>query len=370
MENIENETQNRTENPPVAPNGRLDNAATHRTPGTSVVWAEDLQDPGEAEDLNLWGPFIARGSVALWSGRAGVGKSTLAYNLAVHAAKGQPFGGLSFPTSPLRTLLVDLETPSGLRRPKLENIASGSVPSGIAFWSEQPPLSEMSLESTINDCGFGLVIIDTVSRAIPVRDEDDNAEATRQMAMLKNVAAATDAAIVAIHHLGKGDSDQNVYSARGASARPAAADIVVAITDHPKLRDVKTLRLDKSRFTLDQVLHLQQSGEDRYELAEGLEGCCASKTESAKQAILERLEEFGPSGLALKEILARVAHESSEGTVRRALDDLVKVGKIKRLTRGVYCAAAYAPSASSAQDPDPPHDEQSEQIEDGDRGDE
>ena len=333
---------------------------------TLITWAEDLPEPEDLADRQIWGPFASRGALALWSGIAGVGKSTLAYGLAVHAARGEEFGGLQLPDQGVKVLLLDLETPEALRSAKLDAITEGSRPIGqIAFWNETARVSVNDLIRAIREGETSLVIIDTLSIAFPVDSEDDNAAATEQMRSIKRVAAETDAAVIAIHHLGKGEQTEGgVYSARGASARPAAADIVVSITHHKEEADVVTLRLDKSRFTTQQVLHLQQMGEDVYKLRTDLDGVCASKTSQCGRHIEQLLFESGTDGTQLRDIVAAIiGTEFSESTVRRGLSDLVTRGAVKRRSHGTYVHTKHARSVQSAHTPLPPPGEQNEQVE-------
>ena len=70
----------------------------------SLLWAKELEPLEESETESLWGPFIFPGSNVLVSGDSGVGKTTLLYNWAVHAARGEEFVGITLPPPPARAL--------------------------------------------------------------------------------------------------------------------------------------------------------------------------------------------------------------------------------------------------------------------------
>ncbi len=70
----------------------------------ALLWAKDLEPLEESETESLWGPFIFPGSNVLVSGDSGVGKTTLLYNWAVHAARGEEFRRYSLPPPPTRAL--------------------------------------------------------------------------------------------------------------------------------------------------------------------------------------------------------------------------------------------------------------------------
>ena len=97
----------------VGPNGdRPDDSSFHPSiprdnverKELSLLWAKDLEPLEESETESLWGPFIFPGSNVLVSGDSGVGKTTLLYNWAVHAARGEEFAGDSLPPTPARAL--------------------------------------------------------------------------------------------------------------------------------------------------------------------------------------------------------------------------------------------------------------------------
>lgn len=94
----------------------------------TLIWAKDVPPPTEGEEIeSLWGPFLFPSSLHTLAGDAGLGKSTLLYNVAVHLARGEVFGGFK-PPRPLRVLYYDLETPDLLFRRKLHLISENSPP--------------------------------------------------------------------------------------------------------------------------------------------------------------------------------------------------------------------------------------------------
>jgi AAA domain len=72
---------------------------------------------------------------------------------------------------------------------------------------------------------LGLIGIDTMSTGAGWTDENDNAEAAKVMAKLRDLSAGTGAVVVGVDHLGKNAE----AGSRGASAKEANADFVLAV---------------------------------------------------------------------------------------------------------------------------------------------
>jgi hypothetical protein len=71
---------------------------------------------------------------------------------------------------------------------------------------------------------LGLIWIDTMSTSAGWKSEDDNADAARAMAILRELSATVNAVVMGIDHFGK-NSDAG---ARGASAKEANSDFLFA----------------------------------------------------------------------------------------------------------------------------------------------
>src|SRR5215470_11718958 len=79
-------------------------AASMHHNGSDIVWAKDIPPPRKEDKIpRHWGPFLYPSSLHLLSGDAGVGKTTLGYNLALSLANGESFLGFK-PSRPLRVL--------------------------------------------------------------------------------------------------------------------------------------------------------------------------------------------------------------------------------------------------------------------------
>lgn len=87
------------------------------------------------------------------------------------------------------------------------------------------------LKNILKHTHYDAVIIDPLSEALPVEDENDNSEANMQMRALKDVARSTGVAIVAVHNSGLKTNKRNKkFLGKGATARSDRADIGLNFT--------------------------------------------------------------------------------------------------------------------------------------------
>jgi hypothetical protein len=93
------------------------------------------------------------------------------------------------------------------------------------------------------DVRLGLVIIDTVAAAFSMDDENSNSEAAGIMRLVHELAEATGALIMLVHHYGKTDGG----GLRGASAFQAGADAIISVTAE---RDGNTGKATSRAFSL------------------------------------------------------------------------------------------------------------------------
>ena len=226
--------------------------------------------------------LIPRNGYGLFAGQSTVGKTFVAVNLAVAVASGGEFLGKPVKT---RCGVFFLALEGGGNFQRRIDAAKQAIGLGeklpIAFRTASGNLSNPDCRSAlIHGLGLldayfrkafgvplGLIIIDTLSQAFALEDENSNAEASSICKALKEIADVTGAFTFAVHHFGK-NLEQGV---RGASAYRANVDVVLAaVSDRD--RDTgqhlnRRLIVDKNRDGLDGLLsHFRletvQLGED------------------------------------------------------------------------------------------------------------
>jgi RecA-family ATPase len=202
---------------------------------------------------------LSRGSLVVLAGEPGVGKSVLAYQLAFCVAAGLPF--LAHPVERARVLYYDVENArqdfeqycrwvwEGLGCPPTPELDAMLQLEHFTLAEDWEP----SMLATAATFKPGLIVIDTATPALAIKDENDNAEATRRVRGLRRVqhAAANETTILVLKHE-KIHEEGYRRTVRGAKAWLGMAD---AIMYHTRYRGRArrdglyrtTLEPDKSR---------------------------------------------------------------------------------------------------------------------------
>ncbi len=278
----------------------------------------------------LWGDFLFPESIVFLSGEAGAGKTTFIYNLAAALSCGDTYLSFKIP-HPLKVLIYDLESPDGLIKSRsrlIDNINSDKITIGLF---DDFGKDYLSLVKAAKD--FDVVIIDTVSKAFLTMSEDDNAEARREMKLVRNFTQETGACVILLHHMGKVSQGRAVYKARGASARPDLSDIVINFESIDE--NIIRFHQAKNRFVGGDITFFLRKLEGQFEQTHFAGYTDSMDIFKAQQMILELLSLQGE--LLRNEIVKALGDKSiSRPTVDRALGNLRVTNKIDKPRRGVY----------------------------------
>jgi hypothetical protein len=258
----------------------LQNAGDTNIFETGSVAASDLP---EAEPLKrLWRFCLYPGAVSLFVGEWGAGKSSILYNMLIHAAINQPLWDVPFEAArPLRILYIDRENSGQKRLQKLSRLGMGK-PKHLLFHDGQnlnlsDPEQMLMLIAFIADKEIDLLVLDPIIACFDTKSENDNAEAQKQMNSLITLAQTTGCSVLCVHHTDK--ANQGV-GGRGATARIAAADVSYLIRTR-SLRedgeqddtfngetipreDIVRLQVVKNRYEGVGSLYLQMIGDDKF----------------------------------------------------------------------------------------------------------
>ncbi|MEX2671918.1 MAG: AAA family ATPase [Phycisphaeraceae bacterium] len=197
----------------------------------------------------LWPGRIALGKLAILAGNGGLGKSTVALDIAARVSTGRGFPDQSEVDggSPANVILLSAEDdPADTIRPRLD--AAGADPRRIYIieairrrdsgegteraFSLATDIAE--LERVVDQIGgVRLIIIDPITAYCGASDDHRNAEVRGLLAPLSALAAPRGAAVVAVTHLRKGGG-QAIHQVIGSVAWAAAARTGMAFSADPE----------------------------------------------------------------------------------------------------------------------------------------
>lgn len=170
--------------------------------------------------------LLAPGDLALLTGAAMSGKSTLAAGLAASVSRGMPFLGRD--TAQGAVFYIAAERGSGMAR-RLR--AAGAAPNAVLVAEWTPDLlrdaCQIIEEIRAARDAPALIVIDTLARCIAGAEENSARDMGRVVAALSLIQRAfPSAATVVIHHTGKTGT-----TARGSSALVAGADMELIVEE-------------------------------------------------------------------------------------------------------------------------------------------
>ena len=298
--------------------------------GIKVIPSKDVPPPEQGESQGLLDPVVPdRPSVVVVSGETSAGKTVLAYNIVYHLAEGTEFAGMK-PPRPMRTLYFDLESPESVHRYLVDTIGRSD---NLAFVRGLP--SSLDTErggqefvSACRDQGADVVVLDPLSIAWPVRHEDDNAEADRQMWRLKQMAVSLNCVILALWNMGEGNPKEK-FKARGATARIDRSDLALNYTELTET--TRQLKIVKSRYgTRGLSLTLRFAGDMGFDAVD----VAGAQSPGALRHLQHRIIELALAGKRKRKEFIDIL--GNEDLVDKAFSRLVQAGDLRRVKRGEY----------------------------------
>jgi len=346
-------------NPPLVESSQSDSSMSHnghQPNETSGFYASFREMQGadipEAKEI-IFG--TGRGEIAMLVSVTNVGKSTLALNMALCLAAGEPHPVLAPHISePCRVLYCDFEASRSMLRGYVQKMLSNNkkmdlaidnlvmvvdavlvnLPLNLSNERHRQRLTQHAMEHKVD-----LIIIDTVGAAFSLKDENSNAEVTNGVLLpMKNLARKANAAILLCHHVGKtADFQRSIqaYAGRGASAWGAIPRAVFLLKrdnqsgeDYPVLECAKAKR---SKFT-QQQLKLNRATA----WFEVLSQAPITKDAVTYDEVIQFIRENELAPLKLIQGNFEGRRRSSPKSISRLLDAAIAKGDIERITKGVY----------------------------------
>lgn len=215
------------------PDGGLTEQAQSVPAGTfaPVPASQLLDEPEPLQPTWVWEDFLPEGALAALVAKPKVGKTTVAYELAVKVTQGQPFLGRTTQRSPVLFLSVEehrREIKRRLRALGADSLETLHVHTGPL---DDSPTTLHTLGQFIGKRGIKLVILDTLNSFWSVQEENDAVGVTQAIKPLLNLARESGAAILLLHHARKSDGEHG-DEIRGSGALFSLLDVALILKRH------------------------------------------------------------------------------------------------------------------------------------------
>ena len=259
-----------------------------------------------AKQKFAWDPYIPLGTVTIFAGRGGEGKSSLALYAASLIQSGSLPGDLH--GEPRAVLIVGHEDDWGtVMKPRL--VAAGADLDHVFKLTIQTVVDEVTRETVpafpldmdlirkaIEETNAGLIIVDPITSTI-AGDLHKVADVRRALNPLMELAQETRSAVVAIMHFNKGTGNVSDKLSGSHAFRDASRSVMLFATDEETGQRIVTL--DKSSY----------SDAQGKSFAFNLESVTVP-TDDGDTTEVARVEYLGETELSVNDIVNRVSDDS------------------------------------------------------------
>jgi hypothetical protein len=266
---------------------------------------------------------LPAGGIGILTAKPKVGKSTLARQLALAVARGEPFLGRS--TAKGAVIYLALEEKRSEVRKHFLAMGATKEDEIYIFASTAPADALAQIRAIIEDQRPALLIIDPLFRFMRVRDSNDYAQVTQALEPIVALARETGAHVLCVHHEGKGDRPGG-DAILGSTAIFGAVDTALSMKRTERYRTISSVQrygndLEETTLRFDPATRITTLGETRereeeLRIGEGILAFLETKKTPVTEAEID--EEV----------------EGRRAIRKRALRQLVKEERVSRLGRG------------------------------------
>ena len=286
----------------------------------NLISASEVMAAEDVEQSWIWDGILPDGGMSLLVAKPKVGKTTLAFNLAVAVSQGSDFLGHKTEQGPI--IYLALEEKRGEIKKKLT--AAGITDEPIRFHFGSAPIDAMAeVEPLLIDTKAKLLIIDVLQKFCRLRDLNDYAIVTNALEPLMAAARKQGCHILLTHHAGKADRPDG-DDILGSTGLLGGVDTSIHIKKREKRRTFFTIQ----RYgddTEETVIELREDGSLE---AKGTRQ--EVEIEETKPLVSTALE--NGESLTIIDLYERV--EKSKSLVSKAVAFLVDAKKIFRSGSG------------------------------------
>lgn len=204
----------------------------------SLIPAANLVSMAEDETDWIWEGVLPSGGLSLVVAKPKVGKTTLAFNLAVALSRGDDFLGKR--TRQATVVYLALEEKRGELQRSLSKLGVTDEP--LYFHFGPAPVEAMKeVEPLIRETGAKFLVIDILQKFCRVKDLNDYAQVTRALEPLMATARALNCHIQLLHHAGKRDREDG-DDILGSTGLLGGVDTSIHIKKRDKRRTLFTIQ--------------------------------------------------------------------------------------------------------------------------------
>ena len=173
--------------------------------GQGFVALDHIRETAEPL-VPIWGNYLFRKAITMIVGDPGIMKTTMGYALAMALCRGDTFLG-KHADYEAKVLYLDFESSQPLIKQRADLIdPDWEKTPNLNVWSRNEyalPEIAPAIIKHAQDEGFNIIIIDNNTTAFNTFDENDNAEAGKQIQMIRKIVDEADAAAILFHHPSK-----------------------------------------------------------------------------------------------------------------------------------------------------------------------
>lgn len=285
--------------------------------------AKDLLAEPPEEFNWLWQGRLTAIGTSIFVSKPKVGKTTMARGLAVAIAAGNSFLGMATKKSPVAYIAAE-ENREQFKK-SLAHLNPDEIKDLVIHTGHTPPNLIECLEQYAVNSKPGLIILDTMIRAINVTDTNNYAEMTKALEPFQNFATRHQCHVMFIHHAGKMEREHG-DGVLGSTAIFGSVDTLMMLERRKDQTFLKTIQ----RYGESLEPHIVHYDKDARELS-----LIGSSVEVSKLSHEDRVLEF------LKECSRPTTEEDLQknveghkGAIGSALRRLYAKNLIRRIGEG------------------------------------
>jgi len=316
-------------------------------PETTTIKFLTIDEVENAPDLQpIWGNWLFRDSVVLQAGEPGIAKTTFNFGLAKALVDNKSFLTVKPAIENPTVLYMEFEASKSLVKLRMRTM--GGYPKNKERFilylrdDEFHTMEQIYEAATHFEVKPDIIFADPIRLAFNMRDENDNAEGTRQMKTAKRIARSLNCCVVLVHHSSKAEMT-GTRKGSGAGSRSALADVAM---NFDRLCDSEGKELDRNLFALsipknrmiddDFCICVRKEAEDKaFKVVEFPVGArlssdgygTAIERYTVQQLIVEEILGFHELKFsAIRDAVQRAGKEVTDVAIHKALSNLIGIG--------------------------------------------